>query len=230
MMGNKQLMRNSEATYDRPTYISHLTTIKSGWPYTIDINIPSDVISGDLILILLCDSNNSSTTNWGFSTISGFTRAQSYASSTYDAGYAIYWKIADGTESSFINATYTSASIDVVAFCVHIKGANQTTPIGSIGTADGDSFSTTHPITGITGNIDDLGFYIFAFDGADGYPFTVTAGVGWELIGQDKSANLTTGSSGTFGTKVYSSTAAENVTIDTSSSDGCTFVQFRIQK
>ena len=226
LMGNKQGMRNAAA--GGPEYVSHTSAETSSGP--VSLSIPSSLTAGDLLLILIGDDSGKyvlySSFVAGTSVPSGWTKFSEWGNGTSDSHIGVFYRIVDGSEGSSVNIDSVRRS-DVFGFCVHITGANQTTPIaGASSSAILRSNALTIP--GITGNESDLGLFLYGFDGGDGYPFSLTSSTGWTLREGIQTRNGGNGASGCFGTR-DSGASSLPVTVDPSTSDGQVGVQIRIQ-
>ena len=213
--------------FDRATFISNtsnaITTNTS-----ITLTKPNDIVTGDLLIILVGNDDITSLDQWDNTTNkpTGFTFIQTDGTFNTDCHYGSFWRVADGTEGATINIT-SSRNANYYGFYIHIKGAHVTAPIGNLGASALESALTTNTLGGITGNADDLGIYINSFDGGDGLPFSVS-GSGWVLDDEVQVSTSGLTVSGSFGTKIYSSTAAQDTTITASVPDGQAGFQFRI--
>lgn len=155
---------------------------------TLDVNKPSGVVSGDLLLIIAENDHNSGSTI--FDEITGFTKIIEHGDTNSDCLIATYWRVADGTEGS--NFTVTTVGLyELLAWCLRISGADETTPIDAFTGYSSPSNSTEITPTSWSSTVaDTLIIQVAAFDGADGDPFTITAGSGTIV---DHEASGTTG-------------------------------------
>ena len=226
-MGNKQGMRNVSAK--TPEYVSH--TSASTETSTASLSIPSSLAVGDLLLILIGDASSKSAFYNSFvagtSVPSGWTKLNEWGDTVSDIHIGIFYRIVDGSEGSSVSIS-SQFSSRVYGFCVHITGANETTPIGGAGVASINGGKAALVISGLTGNESDLGLFLYGFDGGDGYPFSLLSSTGWTLNGEIQTGIFGSGTSGCFGTR-DSGASSLNVTVDPSISDGQVGVQIRVQ-
>lgn len=189
---------------------------------TLNLDKPSGVQNGDL-LVLFAMSSNDGTANWN--TVSGWTRIIHEGNGTCDNDLAVYWKIAAGGEADPQPVTRGS-SMRCHGWYLRI-GPVHTTPINQVGSVtigqSGDVDATE-----VTTDLDDcLAFSIFGFDGSDS-TWTIT-GTGWSEIDDQQSNTGTTGISSAFATKnMASSGATVDCNGDLSKVDGVLGIQFAI--
>lgn len=217
-----------------------ITSESSGFPLTKNFTVdgsstgssslncdkPTDVISGDLLLLIAMNDDSSATAftdnkaGWNFIDTSGDGNS--------DAHVAAWWRAADGNEDS--TETITSQGNDEwICWYVRVTGADITNPINDF------FFSQLSPgnptsVTGVTTGVDNtLVFYGLSFDGGDGSPFSVS-GTGWEE--RDEFQTGTTGNSdvsGTWGNRNLTIAGASGTaTVTAASSDGRAYFQFAI--
>lgn len=194
---------------------------------TITLTKPSGVANGDLLIMMVGnDETNASTDGWN--AVTGWTKEFGFANATGDSSFAIYWREADGTEGATQDVVNDSNSWESYGWYLRISGADTTTPFHQKGTPAAGS-SSSHAISGVTTSIADcLAFYLLAFDGGDGAPFSVS-GTGWAEVDEEQSGTGGTDASGCFGTKDQATAGATGTaTVSCSASDGATFVQFAI--
>lgn len=230
-MNIAQLNRRRIITgYSRPTLISYT---KNG-QQTGDVILtkPANIVIGDTLIIICANDSIGATQEYSATyKPTGFTFSNWVGSGSSDCHPALFWRIADGTEGSTINTVSYTNSRDSFGFYLHIKGAHATIPIGGIGANYIGSGNSSRTLSGVSGNIDDLGIYMLAMDGSDTAPFSVTAGLGWVEEDEELSRpSAAGGTAGCFGTKIYDATAGTNVTIDSTLSDGVAGFQFRVVK
>ena len=207
------------------------STISSSTSITLTKPTSPAVLSGDLLIIIVGNDDTTVTAQWNNTTLkpTGFTLINEAGNSSSDAHVAAFWRIADGTEGSTI-AVPAQSSADMWGFYIHITGHDPTTPIHQTGADVNLSSGSTFNITGVTTTIADcLGVYCHAFDGGDGFPFSVS-GTGWS-----ESADITCDvlnvaeGSGSWGTKQLTATGASGTaTVTCSVSDGSAGFQFAI--
>lgn len=195
---------------------------------TLDAIAPSGIVAGELLLLILTSDFFVTTGDDFFDAISGWTKVnESLLGDRNGARIAVYWKEAAGGEGD--QAFTFVLNSDVAAWFLRISGADTTSPI------DAELFSGTlsdlssHVIGEVTTTVADcLGIYGLAFDGGDGFPFSVS-GTGWS-----ESDEVQTGTSGTnlgacFGTKsITSAGLSVDATISCSATDGASYFQIAI--
>lgn len=217
--------QQSSSGFDRPTFISNTGNQFSS--NSLTLTKPNDVNSGDLLIIIVGNDNETNTAQWDNTTNkpSGFELIKEGGDTTSDSHMAMFWRIADGTEGATVDISAQSTN-DYIGFYIHIAGTHQTTPIVAVG-ATNIIVSTNITLNGVTGGADDLGIYGNAFDGADGDPFSASGG-SW-IKREDRGFGSNVGVSGSFGTNIYSSISSQNATITSvGPSDGFVGWQIRI--
>lgn len=208
---------------------STLKTYSKGSPQTsIDVTKPAGVVNGELLLIIVCSDDNGS--DPGFEDpVSGWTTIMNVGNSVSDAKLAIYWRIADGTEGATQNIGMDTID-DVIGWYLRVSGVDQTTPINVSSGSQSSGNSSSHAISGITTTVPDcLAFYALCFDGADGFPFSVS-GTGWtETAEGETPSGDNTDVSGTWGNKDMAIAGATGTaTIACQVSDGAGYGQFAV--
>lgn len=192
-------------------------------------NKPSGVEVGDtLILIVMNDAASGigvqfadDVTDWTFLGVS-----------TGGAGpsvhIGVYAKIADGTEPSTVTVT-ASDSANWNAYYLRISGAHETNPVTQISFGIEASDVSSHTIEGVTTTVDNsLIIYSLAFDGGDGFPFSV-AGSDFIEIDDFQTSTATDELSGCFGARELPIAGASGTaTVTSSVSDGSAYVQIAI--
>jgi len=177
-----------------PTIDSYVnTTLGNVSSWTINHQNPT---AGQLILLICLGDegsyNHTFSSNLTNMTASGFTSEidrgsyNNWPGLTVDSTINVLWKVATGSEgTSSISMSQDLASF-VTVWYILIDGANTTTPINVISTAnssDSASISNYNPPSlthnGITTTTNDsLVFAVFASEGAGFEPFTLS-GTGW---------------------------------------------------
>ena len=201
----------------------------AGSPRTsITLTKPTGVVSGDL-LVLFCLSDDNGADDAFQDTKSGWTVMLQTGDGSSSAKLAIYYRISDGTEASTETVTM-DAEDDVIGWYLRISGVDQTTPINVQNEGASTTNSSNRAISGVTTTVDDcLAFYVLVFDGADGFPFSVS-GTGWTET-QEGETPLGDGTdvSGCWGNKDMATQGATGTaTVSMSASDGHAFCQFAI--
>ena len=107
---------------------------------TFTVNLPSGVTAGELLVVAATGFNmdNSSAAPSGWTRVSGYPNASSYYG-------GLFYKIADGSETTCALAVSTPGSAAMVAVAVRITGADPTTPIEASGTNNGNTTPQTAP-------------------------------------------------------------------------------------
>jgi hypothetical protein len=231
IFGNSQLMKASVPT--GPIEIVSYSVL-SATPYPVEcwIAYPPNIVNGDLILLFIADANDTSTDSWNEANMddtAGWVKIQGYASSVYDTGMAIFYRIADSNESNRYLTITPTGQYEMTAYLVHVKNASPTDPISTVGTVEKAGSNTITP-TGYTGVVGDMSFVLGSFDGGDGHSLTVT-GTGWTLLSANRSGTSSISStSNCVGSILHTGTAGVNVTLGASVSDGFVGIQIRIKK
>lgn len=195
----------------------------------IDLVVPSGTVTGNLLLIIVgCDSTNAAA-RWNNSTNkpSGFTLIATGGDDNSDAHVAAFWRIVDGTEGwtpgSSTIAVPEAGVDDYWGYCLRITGAHATTPIADYSNPPTlQSSASSHAIPEETASVaESLGIFTLSFDGGDGDPFSVTAGVGWSKTAEIEAGTAGTNGGGCWGQKnIASAGGSGSVTIGSSVSDG----------
>jgi hypothetical protein len=195
---------------------------------SLSLTKPSGVQVGDLLVIIVGSDSNGN--GEGFNTIAGWTREVNEGNSTTACYLAFYWRVADGTEGSSVNVP-SIASDDLWGYYLRISGADQTDPIDAVGTPYlTTNNQSSHGITQVTTDVGYcLAFYALAFDGGDGYPFSV-AGTGWVEQAEIQAGTGWGNASGCWGTKQQTSQGgAGTATVTSSVADGAVGIQFAVK-
>lgn len=204
--------------------IQSFTSADSGGVTSIPVDFvkPSNVAVGDLLVILTGNDAGVGPlvpTGWTeFSTLDGGTSL---------ASFSCIYRIADGTEPA--TQAVETAGGQLWGSYLHITGHDPDNIIDIVGTETQTAAAATHTIASVTSvATHSLGFYILAFDGGDGAPFSV-AGDGWV-----EQADLTSGTGandacGTWGTKELAKAGASvNAVVTPTVTDTASVVQFII--
>lgn len=212
-----------------PTIDSHVnTTLGSVSSWTINHQNPT---AGQLILLICLGDegsyNHTFNSNLTNMTASGFTSEidrgsyNNWPGQTVESTINVLWKVATGSEGTSSISMSQDLTSFVTAWYILIDGANTTTPINVISTAnasDSASVSPSNPPSlahnGITTTTNDsLVFAVFASEGAGFEPFTVS-GTGWptsftgEADSPSSGTDYNVGVSGGWTTKVISTAGA----------------------
>lgn len=153
---------------------------------TASLGLPAGTESGDLLLIIAA-SDNWISTNETISAPEGYTKLTYKTDSTIDVHLLVFYKIADGTETSIeLNHNFVFGNGDpytsnVIAFALRITGNNLQNP--SILWSSPSQYSSNFiefPSTAVTSN-NSLIIATAAYDGSDGDPYTISGEVPpWE--------------------------------------------------
>lgn len=195
--------------------------------------VPSGVQSGDVILVVISrDSFNPEGVlgnySWDIST-SGYVEFYYDGLNVADNTLQAYYKISDGTETSF-SATTTNIR-STVCWAIRLSGVDTTDLLNDIviGTTCGDT-SPPLLITECTTTVDNsLVFAFFSFDGGNGDPFT-SSGTGWGTtpIYDEVADSGVSNGSGWLTKTVSSAGGSSSVTISSTPNelDGILGIQF----
>jgi len=212
-----------------PTIDSYVnTTLGNVSSWTINHQNPT---AGQLILLICLGDegsyNHTFSSNLTNMTASGFTSEidrgsyNNWPGITVESTINVLWKVATGSEgTSSISMSQDLASY-VTVWYILIDGANTTTPINVISTANASGSASLSPYSppslthnGITTTTNDsLVFAVFASEGAGFEPFTLS-GTGWptSFTGESDSPSggidYNTGVSGGWTTKLISTAGA----------------------
>lgn len=193
---------------------------------TITVSKPAGLQNGELCLVILINDDTSS--GEVFNAKTGWTKIVDVGDGTSDSHIGIFWRIADGTEGETEDFTQVGSD-EWVAWWARISGINTSTPINIVGTENIRSGNSIIALSVMTTVDDCLALCFGAFDGGDGYPFTVT-GTGWSK--EDDGQSGTSGysdASGVWGKKPMGPAGATgDATIGASLSDGIVGIQIAI--
>jgi hypothetical protein len=207
------------------------------------VSKPSSVVSDDTLIVLAgndstdnnaqFDATTNNPRNDSDGTDAGFTFIGHVGTSSTDTHVGAWYRIADGTEESTLRIQARN-SADLWVFYILVKGANATTPFDAKGANYSTSASSTHAILGYTSAANSRAFYVLAFDGSDGVPFSIS-GTGWSQTAEIKAENAIQSpgneASGVWGEKEMPSAAATGTaTVGSNKSDGAAAFQFTIKK
>jgi len=196
---------------------------------SITLTKPAGVVADDLLILIVGDDADNITAGTLYAPPAGWTLLAE-AGGANDAWVAAFYRIADTTEGASETVQHSSTTDELYGWYLHVTGTDPTNPIHVVGT-QGSSTNSTLTIPGLTTTKDDcLVFYMNSFDGADGFPFSVS-GTGWTEQGELESpvggaGNDASGSFGTLGHTTKGATADATVTAATG--DGQYGIQFAI--
>ncbi len=193
---------------------------------TLTCNKPTGVASGDLLVLIAANdevfnpSFSDNKTGWNFIFNNGSFSAA--------CSSGVFWRIADGTEGSS-ETVISSDHTDWVMFYVRISGT-VSSPIHKQAGAESTGDSSTHGVGGVTTTINDcLVLYGLAFDGGDGFTFSVS-GTGWAQKDEKQSGTAGSVSSGCWGARdLATSGASGTATVTPSVSDGAAWFQIALE-
>ena len=185
---------------------------------TITCTAPTGIASGKVLVLLM--TSRAST----YTTPSGWTLIQS--ANSFNASCAAFYKVSDGTETD-VTVTISQAIVGQVGWYLCISGANAT-PIDVTGPAE-SSFDSSFIASSVTTTVDNcLAFYLFGFEGGDGFPFGLS-GTDWTESDEGQSGTDGAASSGSWGNKEQATAGATgDATITSSTTDGGSRFQFAI--
>ena len=156
---------------------------------SIDIDKPSGVQSGDLLVLITLNDKRSDTNAFNTTGTTGFTFEHFFGGND-SATQGGYWsRVADGTEGSTVTVNVTE-TLDVIGWYLRISGADTDDPFDVLGANYQGINLSSFPITSATTTVDDcLGLYALSFDGGNGDPFSVSGGngTGWTEIDEAES-------------------------------------------
>lgn len=196
---------------------------------SLTLTKPSNVLAGDLLLIIVGNDDDTASAQWDDSTLkpSGFTLINESGSTASDAHSAAFYRVADGTESTTINVPAQSSD-DYWGYYLHVTDVNPSNPINVIGSAYNGGSSGTHNVPGVTTTAANaLAFYVLSGDGGDLDPYSV--GGAW-TEGDEIDAGTGGGnSSGTWGTRLMTSPGATgNASVTLTAADSASGFQFAL--
>lgn len=197
---------------------------------SLELTKPASVAVGDFLLLMVgCDDNGTNSPSV-FPQITGWTRFANIGNTTSDAKLGLYWRIADGTETATIWVLQTGAAAlnQMFGWYLRLSGTDASTPLNVTGT-ETNAAGTSHTCAEVTTGVADcLAFYVLAFDGGDGVPFSVS-GTGWAQEDEEQSGTGSADACGTFGLKTQASAGLTgDATVTSNVSDGSTTIQFAI--
>jgi len=189
---------------------------------------PTEVQVGELLLIIAVNDDTSATAFTDAGKPSGWNFIVDFGDTASDSHVGLFWKIADGTEGS--SETVTSEGGDEWGgWYVRISGVDTSNPINAVGTATTAAGSSI-TASAVTTDVDNcLALSFGAFDGGDGYPFTVS-GTDWSKEDDGQSgADGNSDASGVWGKKSMGSAGSTlDASIGASASDGMVGAQIAI--
>lgn len=193
---------------------------------SVAVAYPSGIVAGDLLIVI--GESDATSAQWAAYAPSGFTRRTSTGG---NVEFGVWWRIADGSESGNISVA-TTASCNLIAWCLRISGAAVTSPISQLGTAYSTGGASSHAVTGITtANNDCLAVVLLVFNGGDAGSFGFS-GTGWTKSDERYSPGTAAADvSGTWGTKDQPTAGATGTcTITTANADIARGIQFVVER
>ena len=165
---------------------------------TLTLTKPADVANGDLLLLIVTVDFGSTTAYTD--NVTGWTFGSCQGGGLNDVSHAYYYRIADGTEGATQDVVASTGS-DQAGFYVQISGVDPNNIEHGYVNDFNSSTTTTHNIGGMTTTNDNtLALYWLAFDGGDGFPFSVS-GTGWHQNDEVQTSTNTSEISACFGAK-----------------------------
>ena len=166
-----------------PVVEDFTTQFQIGGISSFTLSKPTGVVSGDLLLILLTTADTSTSAYDGTTynprlvsdgTDAGFTLISTFADGN-SAGFASYYKVADGLEESTIDVVSNNAGslLDACGAYIRVSGTNTTTPKDITGIKGGSVASSVDIPSITTTNNNALAIALLSTDGDDLKPFTV---------------------------------------------------------
>jgi len=196
---------------------------------TLTFTKPDNVKVGELLLILaINDDTSDSAFNSGGS--SNFTWiGTDYGDTNADSHVGIYYKIADGTEG--LEEEITSLGNDQWGgWYARISGVDTDNPIDAIGAETSQGSASMNALSVNTNSDYCLAISFMAFDGGDGFPYTVTTNDWVEVDDGQSGTNANHDCSGVWGMKNIESEGATGNSLMTSVLwDGMTTGQIAIK-
>lgn len=199
----------------------------------IDINYPSTISAGDVLICYVASDQSTATQQWDGATYfpSGFTFINESGSADSDCHCAAFYKVATGSETGTENVTSAGTANGIIGFMVRLTDVDTADLLNVVG-ADYNSTAddTDHVIGGATTDeADCLAFVVYALDGGNGQPFSLSGS--WTQQ-EDHTSTLSdfsevSGGLGTLG--VASAGAYGDVTVTSSQSNGMTGFTFAIK-
>jgi len=197
---------------------------------TITLTKPANIVSGDLLLIIVGNDDNTNTAQWNNSTLkpTGFTMINEAGSKSPDAHVAAFYRLADGTEGATV-AVPSATNADYWGYYMRITGVDQTNPIDVLGVDYLVNNLASHAVTALTTTVPNtLAFYVLSADGGDTFPFSVS-GTGWIESAEIRAGVGATNSAGTWGTRAMATAGNTGVaTVAMNVIDGASGFQFAL--
>lgn len=195
-----------------PVVESFTTQVSTTTSATVGpITKPSGVVVGDLLVILIANSDSTNTTTYG--THSGWNLETQSGNATPDAKAGLYWRVADGTEGTSESISVASGADYWVAWYIRISGADtEMNPIGQVQRAAVIASSAAWLMDGVTTNQPNtLAIAFWAYDGADAtFTPSNTDGGSWPTsIGANQSLQSSGTSNGASGGWITQNCASE---------------------
>lgn len=193
---------------------------------SLAVAIPDSLVSGDIWLMIAGNDNSGSTADVfdAITTPDAFVKQAVAGDATSDCKVTIFYRVADGTESSTVSANDPGTAHEAWRFSARITGVDNTSPIDVTGTEANVGSAGSLAITEVeTTQADCLAVYGHAFDGGDGDPFSVS-GTGWAEVDEAASGTTSPDAAGSWGTKDQATAGltGDATVSNTSNNDGHT--------
>jgi hypothetical protein len=189
--------------------VDHSITASDGTTTVTSLNVtvPLDVVTGDLLVILCGNDSNTTTAQWNDTTLkpTGFTLINQISTDVADACCAAFYKVADGSEGGTTINVPAQSTQDMWAGCLVVRHADTASPIYGIGTNYDNASASSHSIPGVAALADTMMVFVASMDGSDTAPYTISAGEPDDFI-QTAAGNSSTSVGGGFGWKFIDTT------------------------
>jgi hypothetical protein len=140
---------------------------------TLEMALPINYLDGDLLVMVMVSDNPQDATY--FNAVSNWTKLDESGTSVADSHIAVYYRIANET---ILDVTVTGVTTsNMLGWILRLSGVDLSDPIEAYGFAASTAGGTNpHQIPSITTINDNcLVLYGLAFDGGDGFPFSVVS-------------------------------------------------------
>jgi len=213
-----------------PVVETFQATIGSAAQQNIGVAHPAGIVAGEVgIVIVVVDASNQASDL--FNTPIGWNKIlAAYGNdSSYDVASVAYWRVMTGDANDNTPNVTWATNAEAIGWYLRVSGVDNDNPLNVTGSND-FAISTALSVLGVTTLNDDcLAFYHAAFDGGDGYPFSV-AGTGWSESDEQQYDTAATTVSGCWGTKEQATAGATGTaTVTASSNDGICGFQFALR-
>jgi len=177
--------------------VSYTTAYTTAAATSVNIVLPEDIKSDDLILIFA--GTRAQQTQPAFDNVTykptGYTLIKTSNAGAGDCQFGAFYKISNGTESGTTLNIPQNATSHMSVIAVIVRGTLTSSPIGNIGAnVESGSAVTTYNVPGIiTSRNRSIVFVTTAIDGSDTLPIILSPTNGW-IYGNN---SIQVGSSGT---------------------------------